>query len=170
MDKQYLYSPWRINYILGEKDRGCIFCLKPVSDDDGKHLIVHRSQHCYVILNLYPYNNGHVMVVPYLHVRRLSQLPKEVLMDLFSTVQRTETILDKVYHCEGMNIGINTGKAAGAGIDEHLHIHLVPRWVGDVNFMTVIGGERVIPEGFDAAYAKLKAAFAAVQSEEGANE
>lgn len=159
MPKKYLYSPWRLDYILSGKCDGCILCCKPDALDDDKNLIPYRSKHCFVMLNLYPYNNGHVMVVPYKHVSTLSQLPKAVLNDLFTTVQLTESVLNKVYKCEGINIGINIGKAAGAGIDEHVHVHLVPRWNGDCNFMTVVGGKRVIPESFEAAYKKLKTAF-----------
>jgi len=159
MEKNYLYSPWRLDYILSEKCDGCIFCCKPDAKDDAKNLIVFRSRHCYVILNIFPYNNGHVMVVPYKHVSTLSKLPKPALNDLFATVQMTESVLEKVYKCEGMNIGINIGKAAGAGVDEHVHVHLVPRWNGDCNFMTVVGGKRVIPEAFESAYKKIKAAF-----------
>jgi len=159
MDKLYLYSPWRLDYLLSEKDKGCIFCHKPDACDDARHLILHRSSHCYVIMNLYPYNNGHLMVVPFQHVPSLSGLSTTVLQDLFHTVQLTEQVLFSVYHCEGMNIGINIGKAAGAGVDEHVHVHLVPRWAGDGNFMSVIGGERVIPEAFEDAYTRLKAAF-----------
>jgi ATP adenylyltransferase len=160
MKKKYLYSPWRLDYILSEKTEGCIFCCKPSAEDDAKHLIIHRSKHCYVILNLYPYNNGHVMVVPFAHVPNLSKLTKTALNDIFSTVQLAESILTKVYRCDGLNIGINVGKTAGAGIDEHIHVHLVPRWLGDCNFMSVVGGERVIPEAFENTFQKLKAAFA----------
>lgn len=159
MDKKYLYSPWRLDYILSEKCVGCIFCCKPDAQDDEKHLIVYRSSHCYIILNLYPYNNGHIMVVPFEHTSTLSGLSQAALNDVFSTVQLAESVLYDVYHCEGVNIGMNIGKAAGAGIDEHIHVHLVPRWQGDGNFMSVVGGERVIPEAFEAAFTKLKSAF-----------
>jgi ATP adenylyltransferase len=159
MSKKYLYSPWRMDYILSDKCTDCIFCCKPEATDDKKNLIVYRSKHCFVILNLFPYNNGHVMVVPFKHVSSLAKLPKVVLNDLFSTVQTTESILTKVYKCEGMNIGINIGKAGGAGFEEHIHVHLVPRWNGDCNFMTTVGEKRVIPESFDSAYKKLKSAF-----------
>lgn len=158
-EESYLYSPWRLDYILSEKQDKCIFCHKPAADEDEKHLIVHRSKFCYVILNLYPYNNGHVMVIPFIHTHNLSELPREVLHNLFDTVQLTESILAKVYYCEGINIGINIGKAAGAGVDGHVHVHLVPRWQGDCNFMSVIGGKRVIPEDFNQAYKKLKSEF-----------
>jgi ATP adenylyltransferase len=159
MNKKYLYSPWRLDYILSEKCDGCMFCCKPEAKDDTKHLIVHRSKYCYVIVNLFPYNNGHVMVVPYKHVPTLSELPRTVLNDLFATVQLAESVLCETYRCEGMNIGINIGKAGGAGVDDHIHVHLVPRWNGDCNFMTTVGGERVIPEAFDAAWKKLKTGF-----------
>ena len=159
MTKKYLYSPWRLDYILSKKTSECIFCLKPEDHDDKSHLILYRSKHCYVIMNLYPYNNGHIMVVPFKHVSKLAGLSKSMIADLFETVRLCESILSDVYHFEGLNIGINLGKAAGAGIDEHLHVHLVPRWTGDCNFMTIVGGERVIPESFDTAYNNLKAAF-----------
>lgn len=158
-ENQYLYSPWRLDYILSHKEEGCIFCQKPAAADDEKHLILHRGQHCFVIMNLYPYNNGHLMVVPYRHVSRLSSLPAEELTDLFLTVQLTEHVLDSVYHPDGINIGLNLGKAAGAGIDEHLHVHLVPRWSGDANFMSVVGGIRVIPEAYERTYHLLKEQF-----------
>jgi ATP adenylyltransferase len=159
MNKKYLYSPWRLDYILSEKPENCIFCHKQAIEDDEKHLIVYRSLHCYVILNLYPYNNGHIMVIPFSHIPNLSQLPEAVLNDVFKIVQLAETVLYKVYKCDGINIGINIGKTAGAGVDEHVHVHLVPRWQGDCNFMTVVGGKRVIPEDFHYAYQKLKAEF-----------
>ena len=159
MEKKYLYSPWRLQYILSEKTGECIFCQKPDAGKDEQQLILYRSKHSFVIMNLFPYNNGHVMVVPCKHVSTLSKLSRPVLHDLFETVQLTESVLYKVYKCEGMNIGLNLGKAAGAGVDEHLHVHLVPRWSGDGNFMCVIGGERVIPEEFETAYKKLKAEF-----------
>jgi ATP adenylyltransferase len=154
-----LYSPWRLNYILSKKDNKCIFCQKPSAEDDEKHLILHRSKLSFVIMNLYPYNNGHIMVFPAAHKAKLSQLSKEELHDLFDTVQLAETVLQKVYHPDGINVGMNLGKAAGAGIDEHLHAHLVPRWAGDNNFMTVVNGTRVIPESFERAYHKLKEQF-----------
>jgi len=159
MVDDYLYSPWRINYILSEKEKGCIFCIKPEQSDDAKNGILYRSKHCFVILNLYPYNNGHVMVVPYRHVASLYELSSEEINNLFSIVRITEKVLKDCYQCQGLNIGINEGNAAGAGIAEHIHVHLVPRWIGDVNFMTVVGGKRVIPEAFEVTYGKLKEQF-----------
>ena len=192
MNENILYSPWRLNYILSEKSKSCIFCVKreetesvvPISDwlpkdtaplthqsqseigttnevvkTDADHFIVYRSKLCFVILNLYPYNNGHIMVVPNRHIADFSGLEKDELHDLFETVQKSEKVLKKVYNPDGINIGINLGKAAGAGIDEHLHVHLVPRWSGDVNFMTTISGFRVIPEDFSRSYQKIKEGF-----------
>ncbi len=154
-----LYSPWRLEYIIGEKDKHCIFCIKPNKATDRENLILYRSKLSFVIMNLYPYNNGHLMVVPYRHVSTLIELSKEEIDDLFMTVQLTEKVLKKTYNYEGLNIGINLGKAAGAGIEDHLHVHLVPRWMGDCNFMTVVGGTRTIPEAFESAYNKLKEVF-----------
>ncbi len=154
-----IYSPWRLDYILSKKEDECIFCVKPQTDEDEKQLIPYRSQHCFVILNVYPYNNGHIMVVPYKHVASLDLLEKEELNDLFQTVQLSERVLRKVYSPDGMNIGMNMGKSAGAGIAEHIHVHIVPRWQGDVNFMNSVGGVRVIPESFERAYKQIKEQF-----------
>ncbi|MBT3169506.1 MAG: HIT domain-containing protein [Candidatus Cloacimonetes bacterium] len=154
-----LYSPWRLQYILSEKEKKCIFCIKPQENNDKKHLILHRAKHCFVIMNVFPYNNGHIMVVPNRHISRLNDLKMEELNELFATVQLSEKVLGKVYHCDGFNVGINLGKAGGAGIEEHLHIHIVPRWHGDVNFMTTIGGTRIIPENFEKSFTQLKKQF-----------
>ena len=155
-----LYSPWRLQYILSEKEDECIFCTKPSEEDDEKHLILYRSVHSFVIMNMYPYNNGHLLVVPNKHVSRLNDLDPEEITDLFQTVQLCESILEKTYSPDGMNIGLNLGRAAGAGIEEHLHVHIVPRWNGDVNFMSSVGGTRVVPESFERAFDNLKKQFA----------
>lgn len=154
-----LYSPWRLNYILGKKEKRCIFCLEASEKNDRKHLILHRSKHSFVILNMFPYNNGHLMVVPNKHVSSLTHLYDEELTDLFGLVKTCEQVLDQVYSPDGMNIGMNLGSAGGAGIEAHIHVHIVPRWNGDANFMTAINGTRVIPESFETAYDKLKVAF-----------
>ncbi|MCK4956896.1 MAG: HIT domain-containing protein [Candidatus Cloacimonetes bacterium] len=156
---EILYSPWRINYILSKKEDGCIFCLKPQAEEDEKHLILHRSDHSFVIMNLYPYNNGHLMIVPNKHVSNLSDLSEEELTDMMKLVQLCEKVMRKAYSPDGFNVGMNLGKAAGAGIDAHLHMHIVPRWHGDSNFMSVISGTRVIPESFEKAYNILKEQF-----------
>ena len=156
----YLYSPWRLDYISGEKPDECIMCRFQNPGNDKENLILHRAKNCYVMLNRYPYNNGHLMIIPYQHCGTLTELEEETWLEMAKLVRDTETILRKVYNCDGINIGINLGCAAGAGIAEHLHIHIVPRWVGDSNFMSVIGGERVIPESFASAYNKLAPEFA----------
>lgn len=159
MSDKYLYSPWRLDYIQGEKPGDCVLCRHKEDGRDEENLIVHRSEHCYVMLNRYPYNNGHIMLIPYLHLSSLNDLPPEVLEELGRLMQLCEQVLVNAYHCEGINVGINLGRAAGAGIDEHLHVHMVPRWVGDCNFMSVVGGKRVIPEAFEISYERLRSEF-----------
>ncbi len=152
-----LYSPWRYDYLISEKPEGCIFCFP--EKEDEKRLVLWRSKHSFVIMNLYPYNNGHIMVVSHRHVACLNELQTEELHDLFSTVQLCEKVLQRRYNADGLNVGINIGKAAGAGVDDHLHIHLVPRWFGDANFMSIVAEIRVIPEDFQQAYQMLKQCF-----------
>jgi ATP adenylyltransferase len=154
-----LYSPWRLQYIIGNKDQNCVFCLEKSTENDEQHLVLYRSKYNFVIMNMYPYNNGHLLVVPLRHVSRLCDLSCEESLDFFSLVQETVKVVEAAYHPGGMNLGMNIGKAAGAGIDQHLHMHIVPRWEGDVNFMTSIAGTRVIPEDFDQAYKHLKEQF-----------
>ncbi|MDO9577806.1 MAG: HIT domain-containing protein [Candidatus Cloacimonadales bacterium] len=163
-----LYSPWRLKYILSKKDEECIFCVRPSVQNDEKHLILFRSEHSFVIMNLFPYNNGHLMAVPFRHVSRLADLNKAEIDDLFETVQLCEKVMHRTYSPDGLNIGLNLGRAAGAGIEAHLHVHIVPRWNGDVNFMTAIGATRVIPESFERAFEQLKEQFekASAQLEE----
>ncbi|MEA2104340.1 MAG: HIT domain-containing protein [Candidatus Cloacimonadota bacterium] len=154
-----LYSPWRIDYILREKEKGCIFCNKPADENDEKHLILKRGLHSYIIMNLYPYNNAHLMVVPFRHVNDLTDLNDDEILEVFRMTKIAEIGLKKAYNPDGFNIGINIGKAAGAGISDHLHIHIVPRWNGDTNFITTIGETRVIPENMQVAFQKLKKAL-----------
>ncbi len=156
MTDHYLYSPWRLDYIQGDKPQDCILCRFRDSSEDEGNLIVYRGTASYVMLNRYPYNNGHIMLVPHPHVKNLGDLPPEVMSELGRLLQISERVLTNAYNCEGINVGINLGRAAGAGIDEHLHIHLVPRWNGDCNFMSVIGGKRVIPEAFELSYRRLR--------------
>ncbi len=160
MSDGYLYSPWRLDYIKGEKPEDCVLCRFRELGLDRENLIVFRGENCYVMLNRYPYNNGHIMLAPYLHVKRVSDLPLEVMNELGRMLQISEQVLYNAYNCDGINIGINLGRAAGAGIDEHLHIHLVPRWNGDCNFMSVVGGKRVIPEAFELSYELLSREYA----------
>jgi len=154
-----LYSPWRFDYINSRKEEGCIFCLDHPEEEDEKHLILYRGKFSFVIMNMYPYNNGHLMVVPNRHTNSILSLSDAERNELFMLVQSTVKILEENYQPQGMNIGMNIGKAAGAGIDEHIHVHIVPRWSGDVNFMTSIAATRVIPEKFENVYQRLKEQF-----------
>ena len=152
----FLWSPWRYRYVTsGISTPGCIFCTKPAEQRDAEHFILHRGQHCYVLLNLYPYASGHLMVVPFTHVSTLEECPRPALLEMALLAQRAEANLREVYRCEGLNIGFNIGKCAGAGVAGHLHQHLVPRWTADANFMAVLGETRVLPEELTETYRKL---------------
>jgi ATP adenylyltransferase len=156
----YLWTPWRYAYVsTADKAPGCVFChLLNMGDDEGA-LIVHRGRHNFIVLNAFPYTSGHVMVVPYQHLDRLTKLPAETLAEMTELTQRMEGILYEVYHPDGVNLGMNIGKAAGAGIAGHVHMHVLPRWVADANFMTVVGETRVLPELLAETYARLKEKF-----------
>ena len=150
-----LWSPWRLEYVTGAKsEKGCVFCL-----NSDRSLVVFEGRTCYVLLNLYPYNNGHLMVVPFRHVASLGALTPEELQEMALLVQRTEAALLEAYQPQGINVGINLGKPAGAGILEHIHVHAVPRWNGDTNFMTVVGEMRVLPESLGDSAARLRPIF-----------
>ena len=156
----HLWSPWRLDYITSaDKAVGCVFCDAQVPDADQSSLVVHRGVTCFVILNLYPYNNGHLMIVPNRHLRSLSGMTSEELCELGELTRRSEIVLTEVYEPHGMNMGINLGKPAGAGVLYHLHMHVVPRWNGDTNFMTVVGETRVLAEELPATAAKLRPMF-----------
>lgn len=156
----YLFSPWRYTYIKSANQvTGCIFCELPRLGDDEKALIVHRGEHCFIILNAYPYTSGHSMVVPYAHVDQLRLLSSPAAQEMMELTRRLETVLGEVYHPEGMNLGMNLGKAAGAGIAGHIHMHVLPRWVADANFMSVIGETRVLPEDLATTYKRMKEKF-----------
>ena len=137
-----------------------MFCAAPELSDDSKSLIVARGETCYVILNLYPYTNGHLMIVPFAHLSMLSDLPSDAATELIELAKMAQLVLAETYRPNGFNIGLNLGEAAGAGIAQHLHLHVVPRWIGDANFMTVTGETRVHPEALDQTFARLSAAFA----------
>jgi ATP adenylyltransferase len=154
-----LWAPWRISYINGidkqEKTKECVFCSKHASDDDRGSLLLHRGKSCIVIQNLYPYNNGHLMVLPYRHIADMCALKPEESSELFELLCLSKHILHESYHPDGFNIGINQGRAAGAGIDSHLHAHIVPRWSGDTNFMPVTGETKVLSQSLEATYDTL---------------
>jgi ATP adenylyltransferase len=154
-----LWSPWRLEYIAGNKPKtACIFC-EATRDTESSSLIVFKGDTCYVILNLYPYNNGHVMVVPYRHLATFGDLSIEELTEIGVLIQRAEAALFEAYQPHGFNIGVNLGKPAGAGVLDHLHVHIVPRWNGDTNFMTVVGEMRVLPENIGASAERLRPIF-----------
>ena len=138
-----------------------MFCRKIAAEDATEH-VLYRGRHCFVVLNRYPYSNGHLMVVPYAHVGALAQLDDPVLLELFQTVCRAQSVLRGASGPQGFNVGINEGHAAGAGIEEHIHVHIVPRWEGDANYLTVIGETRVIPQMLDQTYALLRPLFDAL--------
>ncbi len=141
-----LWSPWRLQYVTGAGEpRGCVFCEAQASPD-ADALVVHRGRDCYVILNLYPYNSGHLMVVPARHVATLSATTHDERCELMDLTRLAEQALTEAYKPQGLNVGMNLGRSAGAGIVDHLHVHVVPRWHGDTNFMTIVGDVRVLPE------------------------
>jgi ATP adenylyltransferase len=160
-----LWTPWRLPYVTESSDGagGCIFCdaQARISDDP---LVVHRGRLCFVILNKYPYNNGHLMIVPRRHVARLVDLDTDELVEFAMLTQRSERVLTDVYSPHGFNMGLNLGKPAGAGVLYHLHMHIVPRWNGDTNFMTVVGETRVLPEELGQAGERVRAGFARIDT------
>lgn len=151
-----LWAGWREKFIRSKRPKGCIFCQKIKSKQDKKNLVIFRGKHCFVVLNLYPYNNGHLMVVPYSHKKDLEELDAEEFCELFLLVKKMISVLKKTHSPDGFNIGINLGRAGGAGVDKHLHIHIVPRWIGDVNFMSSVSKTKVISEMLERTYKMVK--------------
>ena len=155
-----LWAPWRLAFIERvSHGSGCIFCEKPALGQDGRSFILRRGRHAYVLMNIYPYNNGHLLIAPYRHIAAIEQLPEPVLLDMLRLVQQSLKAIRKAYAPEGFNIGVNQGRAAGAGIEHHIHLHIVPRWGADTNFMPLLGETRVLPQHLEASYTRLKAAF-----------
>jgi len=155
---KYLWAPWRMDYILGEKRRGCFFCRKLKEKEDRKNLILYQGQHVFVVMNRYPYNNGHLMIVPKRHYLDLEQIDDKESKELFELLRASIKVLKACFHPHGFNIGINIGRVGGAG-EDHLHLHIVPRWAGDTNFMPVIGETKVVPEYLQKTYQRLHSAF-----------
>lgn len=155
-----LWAPWRMDYILKEKEEGCFFCLPLKRQRDRETLILHRGKKAFVMMNKYPYNNGHLMIVPYRHCKDVESLTRSEFIELFKLLQMSLQILKTSLSPQGFNIGINIGKAGGAG-EDHLHIHIVPRWAGDTNFMPILGETKVVPEYLAKTYQKLRSAFLA---------
>jgi ATP adenylyltransferase len=162
----YLWSPWRYRYVSQAVKSGeCPFCLVQAIDpaQDRERLVLFRGSANFVLLNLYPYTTGHLMIIPYAHVAILDLVPPETLCEMMGLARTLQTVLQETYHPEGYNLGMNLGRCAGAGVADHLHLHLLPRWVGDLNFMTVIGETRVHPEDLLSTYDKLAAGLAALR-------
>ena len=151
-----LWAPWRSKYVLNSSAEGCIFCTKPKEDKDDENFILLRGDKCFAIMNIYPYNNGHLMVAPYAHKASIEELNDEELAEMMKMVQRCVKALRKAYNPQGFNIGMNIGRVAGAGFEGHIHIHIVPRWNGDTNFMPVLADTKVVPISLDEVYKRLK--------------
>lgn len=160
MPERRLWAPWRLEYIKGPGPGECIFCTKPRQGDDAAAHIVERGERCFTMLNTYPYNNGHLMVSPYEHHPSIEELEESVLLELMTLARRSLAALREAYGPDGFNLGINQGKIAGAGFDDHVHLHVVPRWSADTNYMPVIGSTRVLPESLDGSYRELTEALA----------
>lgn len=157
----FLWSPWRFQYVsTAESSQGCIFCEAPRREDETV-FILYRGQENFILLNLFPYTTGHVMIAPYRHVAWLAQAPKPITDEMMDLAKWCQRVLDEVYHPHGFNLGMNLGRAAGAGIADHFHLHVVPRWIGDTNFTTVVGETRVLPEDLTTTYRRLRTAFEA---------
>ncbi len=152
----YLWTPWRYAYVTGaDQAPGCLFC-DVQGKDDRAALIVHRGAHCFVMLNAYPYTSGHVMIVPYQHLDQLHRLPRPAAEEMMALAQRLEGVVRELYRPQGLNLGMNIGKAAGAGVADHLHLHLLPRWIADASFMTTVGETRVLPEALEVSWERIR--------------
>ena len=156
-----LWAPWRMEYILNDKPSDCIFCLPPDPDADRERLVLHRTPTSLIMLNRYPYTNGHLLVAPLRHTGEMDDLSELEMLDLFKSLRLCRSILQQTAHPDGFNIGMNLGRSAGAGVEEHLHLHIVPRWNGDTNFMSVVPDVRVMPENLLCTYDRLLPSFAA---------
>jgi ATP adenylyltransferase len=157
-----IWAPWRLPYVKDaskDSESECIFCSKPAEDDDASSLIVHRGELCFVMLNLFPYTNGHLMIAPFEHVPTLPELDAETVAELMALTQRAMSVLDREYSPHGYNVGFNQGRVAGAGLEHHIHMHVVPRWGGDTNFMPVLADTRVMPQSLEQSYEALRGAF-----------
>jgi ATP adenylyltransferase len=157
-----IWAPWRLAYVSDaakDIEEECIFCAKPAQDDDEGNLIVHRGERAYVILNLYPYTNGHLMVAPYEHIGAIQEISAETTAEMMELAQTAIRRLEDIYSPHGYNVGFNQGRIAGAGVEHHIHMHVVPRWSGDNNFMPVIADTKVMPQSIEQSYEALKGAF-----------
>lgn len=153
---EHLYAPWRYDYVSEEKIEGCVFCHISKNINDEKMQVLFSDEYCYVVMNKFPYSPGHMMVVPFFHTSNIENLQDDVWLQMSIRVRQGVKLLKEVMPCEGVNIGMNLGKAAGAGIEQHVHYHMLPRWNGDTNFISTLGGTRVYPASFDEIFKKLK--------------
>ena len=171
VDVERIWAPWRMEYISGESAKrlpegACVFCLKWEETDDAENLVLWRGETCYMLMNLFPYTNGHLMVTPARHVADFCALTEKEQLEMFGLTQRGVAALRGAMNPDGLNLGMNLGRTAGAGIEEHLHMHIVPRWNGDTNFMSVLGETRVISEAIRESYEKLEKALAETEAED----
>ncbi|RZN70419.1 MAG: HIT domain-containing protein [Candidatus Methanolliviera hydrocarbonicum] len=157
--KDKIFAPWRIGYIQATKDEGCILCDLPREERDEENLILHRGKSSFIIMNRYPYNPGHLMIAPYKHVGVIEELDTDEIYEIIDLCKLAIRAIKSCMEPDGFNIGMNLGRIAGAGIDDHIHLHIVPRWSGDTNFMPVLAGTDVIPEALEETYKKLKEAL-----------
>ena len=162
MGSERIWAPWRLEYVKDaakDVEDECIFCAKPADEDDEANLIVHRGGRCFVILNKYPYTNGHLMVAPFEHLATIQELDAATVGELMALAQRAMSVLEDAYSPHGYNVGFNQGRVAGAGVEHHIHLHVVPRWGGDTNFMPVIADTRVMAQTLEQTYAALRGRF-----------
>ena len=160
-----LWAPWRAKYIMDPKVRGCFLCRHArEKKKDRKNYVILRSNYCFAVLNLFPYNNGHTMVAPYRHAGEMEKLKDAEMLDMMKTTAKVISMLKKAFRPHAFNAGMNLGRAAGAGLESHLHIHIVPRWNGDTNFMPVFAGTKVIPLSLEETYKRLKTKISPLQS------
>ena len=158
-----LWAPWRIDYIRTPKEKGCIFCIKSHDEDDRENLVLYRGNESFVLMNLYPYSNGHLMISPYQHTSDTNDISSQGNEEIMWLANQSMNILTHAMNAEGFNFGANLGKAGGAGIEEHIHYHIVPRWSGDTNFMPVVGNTKVLVEGLRESWDNLKPHFDSLQ-------
>ena len=156
---EHIWAPWRIEYVESERPEGCILCDKPAQDNDVANYILHRGEHNFIMLNGYPYNPGHLMIAPYRHVDTLEALGDEELLEHTRMVNKGLQALRQAFNPQGFNVGVNIGRVAGAGIDDHVHTHIVPRWNGDTSFITVMGDTKVLPQALADSYRRLEGKF-----------
>jgi len=156
---KHLWAPWRMDYILEKDSEGCILCKKVAENSDRKNLVLHRGCYCFIIMNKFPYNNGHLMIAPFRHVGSFEELKKREILELMNLLKESLLNLKKALNPDGFNVGMNLGKVAGAGIEDHIHIHVVPRWNGDTNFMPILASTKVMPDYLENTYELLKGYF-----------